>query len=277
MKQYPKHMKMSELSFHAKKPAATIRYYARNGLLPEPIKTGKTMAYYTVEHLERLRQIDALQKKGHTLNEVSRIVKQHTKVNHTNRKSETIYSSKRDVIIKAAVDLFREKGYDTTNIDDIVARAGIGKGTFYQNFKSKEKLFYDCAEYVFYDIARDEPAISNESDGIKRIWNRAYSFVHSHFHMIDMLNLARGASIKDSNRSRQMLDDVMRNLIDPIKEDLFMAAEQGQIHFKDLHVLAHLLMGAMEYGYYYMQIHPKSDIDSTLMKSWDIFFGGETL
>ena len=137
--------------------------------------------------------------------------------------------------------------------------------------------FHECAGYVFYDIARDEPAISEERDGIKRLWNRAYSFAHSHLHMIDMLNLARGASIKDGKHSRQMLDDVMHNLISPVEADLHMAAEQGKIHFKDLHVLAHLLLGAMEYMYYYLQIHPESNIDLLLMKGWNIIMGKEAV
>lgn len=266
---------MSELSARANRPAATIRYYARQGLLPPPVKTGRTMSYYTVEHLERLKQIHALQKKGYSLDEIGCMVNQDPGESQAHLKPVTVYTSKRDVIFRAAVDLFRDKGYDTTTIDDIISRAGIAKGTFYQYFRSKEELFFECADRVFYDIARDEPAISEEQDGMKRLWNRAYSFAHRHLHMIDMLNLARGASIRDSTRSRKMLEDVMHNLIEPIKTDLLMACKQGKIHFRDLHVLAYLLMGATEYTYYYLQIHQRSDIDSVLMKGWDMLYGGE--
>ena len=272
MKQYPKHMKMSELSARVKITAATIRNYARQGLLPEPVRTGKTMAYYTVEHVESLKKIQSLQKKGLTLDEISHIVNQNSGENHSNLKPDIVYTSKRNVIIKAAVHLFRGKGYDTTNIDDIVAYAGISKSTFYQYFRSKEELFYECANDVFYDIAREDPIISNEDDGLMRLRKRADSFIRTHLHMIDMLNLARGASMKGSSRSRQMLEVVMNNLIDPIKTDLILASSQGTIHFTDLHVLAYLLMGVMEYVYYYLQIHPMSNIESVFMRGWDIIF-----
>jgi AcrR family transcriptional regulator len=265
-------MKMSELSARAKITAATIRNYARQGLLPDPVRTGKTMAYYTVEHLERIKNIKALQKKGHSLNVIGHIVNQTSGENHSNPKPEMVYTSKRSVILKAAVYLFRDKGYDTTNIDDIVAYAGISKSTFYQYFRSKEELFYECADHVFYDIARDDPIISNEDNGLMRLWKRVESFSHTHLHMIDMLNLARGASMKGNPRSRQMLEVVMNNLIDPIEADLILASNQGTIHFKDPHVLAHMLMGATEYGYYYLQIHPESDIENDLMRGWDIIF-----
>jgi AcrR family transcriptional regulator len=270
MKQYPKHMKMSELSARAKIPAATIRNYARQGLLYEPIRTGKTMAYYTVEHVERLKKIQAMQKKGHSLNEIKKIIGQNLANTRSNPKLDTVYTSKRNVIVKAAVDLFRDKGYDSTNIDDIVAYAGVGKSTFYQYFKSKEELFYECADHVFYDIARDDTTITNEDEGLMRLWKRAESFKRIHLHMIDMLNLARGASMKGSPRSRQMLEVVMNNLIDPIEADLILASSQGTIHFMDLHVLAYLLMGVVEYGYYYLQIHPESDTENVLMRGWDI-------
>jgi AcrR family transcriptional regulator len=272
MKQYPQHMKMSELSTRAKILAGTIRKYAHKGLLPEPIKTGKTMAYYTVEHINRLKKIHALKKKGHTLDEIRRIVNQTSKDDHSILKAGTLYTSKRTAIIKAAIDLFRDKGYVNVNIDDIVAHAGIGKNTFYHYFNSMEKLFFECADQVFFDLAKDNATIINEDDGLMRLWKRADSSAHTQLHMIDMLNIARGTFLKGSPRSRRMLEAVMNNLINPIKADLILASKQGTIHFKDLHVLAYLIIGAVEYGYYYSQIYPESDIESVLMRGWGIIF-----
>ena len=141
MKQYAKHMKMSELSARTKITAATIRNYARQGLLSEPIKTGKTMAYYTVEHIDRLKKIQSLQKNGHSLNEIKHIVNQNSTNIRSNRKLETVYTSKRNVIIKAAVDLFRDKGYDNTNIDDIVAMQVSGKAPSTSISRARQNCF----------------------------------------------------------------------------------------------------------------------------------------
>jgi AcrR family transcriptional regulator len=66
----------------------------------------------------------------------------------------------------------------------------------------------------------------------------------------------------------------MNNLIDPIETDLILASDQGTIYFIDLHILAHMLMGATEYGYYYYQIHPETDINNAFMKGWDMIFNG---
>ncbi len=41
----------------------------------------------------------------------------------------------------AALDLFVEKGFAATRLDDVAARAGVSKGTLYLYFDSKEALF----------------------------------------------------------------------------------------------------------------------------------------
>ena len=41
-------------------------------------------------------------------------------------------------LLKIAYRMFTEKGYDNTSIDEIIAEAGIAKGTYYYHFPSKE-------------------------------------------------------------------------------------------------------------------------------------------
>lgn len=52
-------------------------------------------------------------------------------------------SSKRDMILDAAYNLFINKGYWDTKIIDIAAAAGIGKGTVYEYFESKDAIFLE--------------------------------------------------------------------------------------------------------------------------------------
>jgi AcrR family transcriptional regulator len=44
-------------------------------------------------------------------------------------------------LVSAALDLFVEKGYAGTRLDDVAARAGVSKGTLYLYFENKEELF----------------------------------------------------------------------------------------------------------------------------------------
>jgi AcrR family transcriptional regulator len=48
----------------------------------------------------------------------------------------------RDKLIAAAAEAIVEKGFQGTTLDEIAARAGMTKGAVYDNFKSKDELFF---------------------------------------------------------------------------------------------------------------------------------------
>jgi len=56
-------LKISELAEQADVPVATVRHYLREGLLPEPVKTSRNMAYYPPQFVARIRLIKQLQEE----------------------------------------------------------------------------------------------------------------------------------------------------------------------------------------------------------------------
>ncbi len=56
-------LRMGELAEASGVPAPTIKHYLREGLLPEPVKTSRNMAYYPPEFVDRIRLIKRLQEK----------------------------------------------------------------------------------------------------------------------------------------------------------------------------------------------------------------------
>jgi DNA-binding transcriptional MerR regulator len=56
-------LRMGELAEASGVSAATIKHYLREGLLPEPVKTSRNMAYYPPEFVERIRLIKQLQEE----------------------------------------------------------------------------------------------------------------------------------------------------------------------------------------------------------------------
>lgn len=49
-------------------------------------------------------------------------------------------------IVEAAWNLFREKGYDDTTIEDIITASGTSKGTFYHYFEGKDALLESLSD-----------------------------------------------------------------------------------------------------------------------------------
>lgn len=56
-------MRIGELAEASGVPVPTIKHYLREGLLPEPLKTSRNMAYYPAEFVERIRLIKQLQEE----------------------------------------------------------------------------------------------------------------------------------------------------------------------------------------------------------------------
>lgn len=66
---------------------------------------------------------------------------------------------RQDRILEAATEIFAEKGIDHATIDDIAARAGVGKGTVYRRVGKKKdfvNLLFQRAAKSTFDIIESE-------------------------------------------------------------------------------------------------------------------------
>lgn len=58
----------------------------------------------------------------------------------------------REVLATAAFQLFLERGFEQTTVDDIVARAGVGRRSFFRYFPSKEDAVFPDHESCLADM-----------------------------------------------------------------------------------------------------------------------------
>jgi len=64
--------------------------------------------------------------------------------------------SRDPAILNAALAALTENGYDATNMDDIAARAGVGKAAIYRRWSSKAALIADTLVYWRPDLVTNE-------------------------------------------------------------------------------------------------------------------------
>src|SRR2546426_835383 len=57
--------------------------------------------------------------------------------------------SRRAQLLEAALSLFSEKGYYATSIADIIERAQVARGTFYNYFDGKRQIFNQLLDQLF--------------------------------------------------------------------------------------------------------------------------------
>jgi len=85
-------------------------------------------------------------------------------------------NQKRSDILIAAHQLFKIKGFHNTKMDEIALNAGVGKGTLYEYFTSKQEIFDEtCIDRV--TVIRD---------AIEEISNKNISFKEKLFEMISI-------------------------------------------------------------------------------------------
>ncbi|WP_343042359.1 TetR/AcrR family transcriptional regulator [Ornithinibacillus caprae] len=108
--------------------------------------------------------------------------------------------------MEVGLDLFAEKGYHTTSIQEIAKAAGISKGAFYLYFQSKEDFITSAFQYFHEQITKqleqikrtnDEPSKSL-ADQITAITE----YIHAHKGFITM-HLREEISI--SNKTDQLI------------------------------------------------------------------------
>ena len=70
-------MRISELARRAGVSVQTLRFYEREGLLPEPPRTRSGYREYMLHDLERIRLIRSCQELGFTLKDVKEVTELH--------------------------------------------------------------------------------------------------------------------------------------------------------------------------------------------------------
>ena len=67
------------------------------------------------------------------------------------RRIEPSSAGKRDVILRAAIDVFAERGYFNAQVADVARAAGVAAGTVYLYFRSKDDLLASIFEKTMQD------------------------------------------------------------------------------------------------------------------------------
>ena len=82
---------------------------------------------------------------------------------------KTKTESKRQAILKAAADVFREVGFERASMSEINARIGGSKATLYNYFPSKEKLFFEVMyQAKELELVKITAALNPDADDLKQ-------------------------------------------------------------------------------------------------------------
>jgi TetR/AcrR family transcriptional regulator, repressor of fatR-cypB operon len=149
---------------------------------------------------------------------------------------------KREVILAAALELFVERGFYGTAVPEIAERAGVGAGTIYRYFESKEALvneLYREHKLRFGQVALDEfPVTAPTREQFRVLWTRMARFAVDHPSSFVFLELHHHARYLDA-RSRA----VEQRMTGLFRQVVATAQARGELKPGDPRVLMGLVMG----------------------------------
>src|SRR4051812_49937843 len=77
---------------------------------------------------------------------------------------------KRDAILRAATDVFAERGFFNAQVADVARAAGVAAGTVYLYFRSKDDLLVSIFERTMADAIREgRAAIEGIGDPVEQL------------------------------------------------------------------------------------------------------------
>jgi AcrR family transcriptional regulator len=131
-------------------------------------------------------------------------------------------------LVAAAREVFETKGYLDARVADIAAAAGVGHGTFYTYFDSKERVFRAAADEVVAEMYGESSVggAPGSDDPVERITevNRRY-FATYRRHARMLANVDQVATMNDE--FRQFKRDFRRAFIDRVARGIVRLQEQG--------------------------------------------------
>ena len=126
---------------------------------------------------------------------------------------ELVKEAQERAVIEAAVELFENKGYIFTSMDEVAEKAGISKTTIYKLFPSKEELFIRVVENVHRDFQEkiNEIEIGDFPSSFTRLIDVFFSVLQKRYGLIKILMVESFDAPFIKENRKQFLENMRKN------------------------------------------------------------------
>lgn len=147
----------------------------------------------------------------------------------------------RKALLAAAEELFGDNGLSAVSVDDIVAKAGVAKGTFYNHFRDKQDVAAEVALAVRHEIRDRIAAMKQQSDD---------PAVHVAIAVTQFLRLA----IERPHRARILASlltatsDANASMNAPLRQTIALGVSERRFKVQSMEAAMLLVIGAVSAG-----------------------------
>ena len=190
------------------------------------------------------------------------------------RKEATIARS--EAILESAIDVFSERGFYEADVGEIAERANVGKGTVYNHFENKQKLFLSVVEWGLETL---KEKIINETRDLLNFKDKINTALYVYFSFFEHRKNFFRVLIYEKSKFREQMEKRFEKkyfthlhlLEDVIKKGI----ESDELKRVDPRQCAVLLMGmsnALIYDWFCKEMDGKLTNRITIVE--ELFFSG---
>lgn len=121
-------------------------------------------------------------------------------------KSNKNFNIKKEEIIKIALEIFLEKGYENTNISHIMKATNLSKGGMYHYFESKEEILHGVIKHA---VSIESTKLQETLKNCKNTEEKLIAFINSEF--VDSEYMNKFLSFK-KNQKNSIVDYKIREI-----------------------------------------------------------------
>ena len=152
-------------------------------------------------------------------------------------------------LLQSSLKVFSEKGPDATVIDDVIAAAGVSRGTFYNHFRTTSELLLALATAMSDEVlAVVDPVVLTFSDPVHRFSAGTRLYMHMALRYPTWGRFITSVGTRIAGRG-QLIDQYLMR-------DLTVALGNRRVLVTDLLVARDIVLGSIFYGIETMMTEP---------------------
>jgi AcrR family transcriptional regulator len=160
----------------------------------------------------------------------------------TNTRDGALVQERRDVLIRAAIKVFIEKGFHEATVRDIGRVADMTQGTIYNYVKSKDDILYLVCDRIIAEYQlKVKQALDETADARTQVSAALRTVARIMYEHQDEIMLIYQNSHLLDNRSRKVILARVEEFIAMFENILAKASEQTRIDFGNLHIAANIV------------------------------------
>jgi AcrR family transcriptional regulator len=165
-------------------------------------------------------------------------------------------------ILNAAQKIICTKGYQFTNISDIIEEAGISRGTFYLYFQSLESVFHELVDDLIQKIMKCVQSVRIE-DGrpMQDLQSNIERIVSVLFENRDLTAILLKEAIAVDKKVDEKLNTLYSFLYRMVRSALRNGVKMGFLREIDENIIAMAFIGSIKETLYQSLVVQKDNID----------------